>query len=273
MQYTKIILSAAMLAMAVPALAQEEKPVNEKKSYEVSIDGDGVYIGTSREKEEKKDKAFRITFAMLDIGVNTLVDKTNYGSTITKQQLNVSPELQNENLFSLRTGKSINVNVWPVMAKLRVLKGDAQKIYISTGVGLQMYNFRFNKDISHLNITTPEVIVDSVNFSKNKLGFTYLSVPLNFTFKTKLAEKAWLVYGVGVTGGYRISSWTKQISDERGKQKNHDDFMFQKFNSCISGEIGLDGYFRLYATYQVTPLQTEGLAQHPLCIGIRFGGI
>ena len=136
-----------------------------------------------------------------------------------------------------------------------------------------MYNFRFSKDISYLNETTPTVIMDSVHFSKNKLAFSYLSVPLNIVFKTRLAEKTWLVYGAGVTGGYRISSWTKQKSEARGKQKNHDDFNMNDFNVCLTGEIGLDSYFRLFVSYQVTPLHETYLDQHPLCIGFRFGGI
>ena len=117
------------------------------------------------------------------------------------------------------------------------------------------------------------VVVDTIGFTKNQLGFTYLTVPLQFTFKTKLAEKAWLVYGAGISGGYRIASWTKQISAERGKDKNHDKFNFNDFNTCVTGEIGLDGYFRLYASYQLTSLHENALDQKPFCIGIRIGGI
>jgi len=78
---------------------------------------------------------------------------------------------------------------------------------------------------------------------------------------------------VGITGGYRLSSWTKQISDQKGLQKNHDKFNFSDFNSCITAEFGLDDYFRLYASYQVTPLQENALDQRPFSIGLRFGGL
>ena len=77
----------------------------------------------------------------------------------------------------------------------------------------------------------------------------------------------------GVSGGYRLSSWTKQISDERGKQKNHDQFNFNDFNACLTAEVGIDNIFRLYASYQVTPLHENVLEQYPFSIGIRFGGI
>ena len=81
------------------------------------------------------------------------------------------------------------------------------------------------------------------------------------------------MYGAGVTGGYRISSWTKQISSERGKVKNHDAFNFSDFNACLTGEIGIDGIFRIYASYQVTSLHESALDQRPFCIGLRFGGV
>jgi hypothetical protein len=98
-------------------------------------------------------------------------------------------------------------------------------------------------------------------------------MPLNLTAKTRISKKTWLVYGAGVTGGYRISSLTKQRSNERGQQKNHDSFNFNDFNACVTGEIGISGVFRIYATYQVTALHNTALDQHPLCIGLRFGGV
>jgi hypothetical protein len=230
-------------------------------------------ITISMGSDMKDDKTFSIEFGMIDLGVNVLHDKTDYTSPAAQAFLKVSPELKNENLFSLRNSKSINVNIYPVLAKWRVVHTEGQRIYLTAGVGLQMYNFRFNKNITYLNKTTPEVISDTILFTKNKLAFTYLSVPLMATFKTKLAPKAWLVYGVGITGGYRIDSWTKQVSGQFGKVKNHDSFNFSDFNSCLTAEIGLDNYFRLYASYQLTALQENALDQHPLCIGLRIGGM
>jgi hypothetical protein len=93
------------------------------------------------------------------------------------------------------------------------------------------------------------------------------------TLKTKLSKDIWLVYGAGITAGYRIASWTKQVSAEKGKQKDHDQYNFNNFNSCVTAEVGLEGYFRLYASYQLTALHEDILDQHPYCIGVRFLGI
>ncbi|RYE25791.1 MAG: hypothetical protein EOP51_02915 [Sphingobacteriales bacterium] len=270
MKLTYLLLAAILLSTT--AFAQE-------KTDKLVISGDGISIEKGTDKDgnggkKAEDKKFSLEVAMIDIGINSLNDKTDYTTAAARNFLQVPATIQNDNLFSMRTGKSINVNIAPVMGKWRVLKTKGQKIYLGLGVGLQMYNFRFNKNISYVNNSNPAVILeDSIGFTKNKLGLTYLTVPLMATFKTKLADKAWLVYGVGVSAGYRIDSWTKQISSARGKDKNHDAFNLNDFNTCISGEIGLDDYFRVFASYQLTALHTNALDQHPFSIGIRFGGL
>src|SRR5690606_6014993 len=160
---------------------------------------DGIRISTNA-KDTTKDKVFDVQFGMLDLGINYLDDKTNYKDPGLAGFLQVTGEMRNKSLFSLREGKSINVNIYPVLAKYRLFQSRGQKVFLSAGVGLQMYNFRFNKPVSYQNITEPAVFLnDSLHFSKNKLGFTYLSVPLMLTFKTRIAHKTWLVYGGGIS--------------------------------------------------------------------------
>jgi len=168
------------------------------------------------------------------------------------------------------------------MVKARLYKSAGQTITLASGIGLQLYNFRFTKPISYRADPTPGVVMDSISFSKNKLALNYLTVPLMINAKTKIAggkglgqnsSGYWLTYGIGISGGYLLNSWTKQISDERGKEKNHDPFNFRKTNLCVNGELGLDGYIRLYASYQLTSLHEGGLDQHPFSIGVRFLGI
>jgi hypothetical protein len=224
-------------------------------------------------KEENSNEKFSVHWGMLDLGINSLKDNTDYNSLAAQSFLNVPEGMKNSNLFNLDQGKSVNVNIYPIVTKYRLLKTHNQRIYLMSGVGFQVYNFRFTKPVTYANNTNPEVFLDTIGFKKNKLSVNYLTIPLELVFKTRLGSKNWLVYGVGVSGGYRLSSWMKQISSERGKEKDHDKFNLNDFNGCIMGEIGLDGYFRLYASYQVTSLQENSLDQHPLSIGIRFMGI
>jgi hypothetical protein len=242
-------------------------------NYSLSVGGGGVRISSKKRDEAAEKRRLHVHFIMVDVGVNALNDRTDYSSPAAQQYLQVPANSKNSNLFSMRTSKSINVNVWPVLFDYTLHKSKSQKISLYSGVGMQFYNFRFNKDISFLNVTNPMVIEDSVKFSKNKLAFAYASIPLMVNFKTRLSKGFWLVYGVGAIGGYAFDTWTKQISDERGKQKNHDQFNFQRFNLNLSGEIGIDNYIRLYGTYQVNNMYKNSLVQNPYCIGIRFLGI
>ena len=233
----------------------------------------GVMISNNIKKTVLDNKRFTIHYLMFDLGINALHDGTDYGSAAAQQYLQVPADKQNANLFAMRSSKSINVNIWPVLFDYRLFKSEGQSISLYSGAGLQLYNFRFNKNISYLNETVPMIIEDSVQFSKNKLAFAYVSIPLMLNFKTKLAKRIHLVYGFGVIGGYAFDTWTKQISDERGKQKNHDQFNFQRFNLNLSGEIGISGYIRFYGTYQVSNMYKNSLVQNPYCIGIRFLGM
>lgn len=239
----------------------------------ISVGSGGIKVSSKRLDSLNQTRKMKVHFLMLDLGINALNDRTDYSSPAAQQYLQVGADRKNGNLFSLRQGKSINVNIWPVLFDFRLLRNRNQKISLYTGAGLQLYNFKFNRDISYLNETTPMVIEDSIKFSKNKLAFAYVSVPLMVNFKTRLSGNFWVTYGLGVIGGYCFDSWTKQISDERGKQKNHDQFNFQKFNLNLSGEIGINGYIRFYGTYQVTNMYQNSLVQNPYCIGIRFFGV
>jgi hypothetical protein len=235
----------------------------------IVISSSGVAVNNSKAFEKKVG----FQYLMLDLGVNALNDRTDYQSTAVKEYLQTPAEQQNANLYSLRMSKSINVNIWPVIVKFNLASTASQKVYFYSGAGMQFYNFRFNKNISHLSEPNPQVIGDSVSFSKNKLSFAYASIPLMFNFQTKLAGKTWLVYGVGAIGGYAFDIWTKQISNERGKQKNHDQFNFNRFNLNLCAEIGIKNILRFYGTYQVTNLYKNTMTQNPYCIGLRLFGV
>lgn len=287
MNTKQIILTAVLMSFGLKGICQHpdnmmagkdsthlsfsvSKDSTKKAKHAISIGSGGVNI----DEDAHDSAAVYVHWLMFDLGINALNDKTNYGDAAAQQYLDVPSGRKNADLFSLRPGKSVNVNIWPVLVNFRLMNGRHQKISFYTGAGLQLYNFRFTKTISYLNDTHPEVIMDSVDFSKNKLAFAYAAVPLMVNFKTRLStNNLWLTYGFGVIGGYCLDSWTKQISDERGKQKNHDAFNFKKFNLSLSAEIGIDNYIRFYATYQVTNLYKNALVQYPYAIGIRFFGI
>ncbi len=268
-----ICLVVTTLGYTSTSYSQDSKEKSKDNSVTISLTPGELSI-TKGKEDKKKESDVTMKFGVIDLGINSIRDNSDYSTAAAQAFLQVPDEIRNDNLFNLRTGKSWNVNIWPVLGSWKAVDGKKQKVVLGTGVGLQMYNFRFSKPVTYVNEVNPEVYLDSTrNITKNKLGLTYLSVPIMLNFKTKASKKLWVVYGVGITGGYRISSWMKQVSTQDGKQKNHDKFNLSDFNSCLTAEFGLDGYFRLFASYQITPLHESVLDQRPLSIGVRFGGI
>ncbi len=226
-----------------------------------------------KDDKNKTEGDFDTHWGILDLGFNTVADNTNYNSPAVKTFLNVPANRQNSSLLDLKQGKSINVNIYPFMETFYALKRKNQKINISTGIGLQLYNFRYDNPVTFTH-SPNTVVLDTVSFKKDKVAFDYLNVPLMITFKTRLHKDKWLVYGVGITAGYSIATWTKQ-EEGRHKMKLHDDFGFSNFNSCLTGEIGLSNTIRLYGTYQLTNMfgAATGMEQHPISFGFRFFAI
>ena len=242
------------------------------QAQSIAIGDGGLRISDTQDTSHRSN--VHVSFGMLDLGINTIVDKTNYASGGAQDFLqNIPAASRTEDLFAQRTGKSINVNIYPVVLSGKILNRPRQRISLGTAIGLQLYNFRWNKPVTYRNVVEPDVILDSLHFSKNKLAFNYLTIPVMINFRTSISKEYSILYGVGVSGGFLLSSWTKQISSEYGKQKNHDEFNFRRYNVCINGEIGLPPFLRLYASYQLTALAKDGLDQHPFCIGVRFLGM
>jgi hypothetical protein len=243
----------------------------KKGGGSLSLSTDGLNITLKGDSLKKEKNKFSGSFCLVDVGATIMMDNTNYSDARVTSLLAVPQNRQNKSLFDMRTAKSVNVNVYPWMIKYKAVRTKNQRIYISSGLGLQLYNFRYENPITFTR-NPVAVALDTISFKKNKLALNYLSIPLMVTFKTKLSKDNWLVYGAGITEGFLLDSWTKQESGPRGKVKVYDRFGLADFNTCISAEIGLEGIVRLFATYQVTSLFNNGLDQHPVTIGFRFGG-
>jgi len=216
---------------------------------------------------------------IVDLGFANYEDQTNYanvpGSFFANRpgQPNIGA-----NDFKLRTGKSINVNIWFFMQKLNLVK---HKLNLKYGMGLELNNYRYKSAISYqengqnpyppYNINTGAFVLrDSVSFSKNKLALDYITVPfmLNFTSNPVYRNKG-LSLSAGVSAGYLYSQRNKQISDERGKQKNKGDYDFKRFKFSYIAELGL-GPVRLYGSYSPTSIYKNSLDIRPYTVGIRF---
>lgn len=270
-----IYLTLAALLVAGAGFAQTDSTKNDVDTIKVGgiiIIKKNKDVGTGTEvkigKVVKKPSNLSTNWWIFDFGFANVNDETKYGSAHAAQYLRTirpGEAAFTKDDMKLRAGKSSNVNLWIVMQKLNIAKGYVNLKY---GVGLEMFNFRYENNISY-HKNPSYIFRDSVNFSKNKLYAGYVSVPLMLNFNTNPGRKKGLSISAGVSAGYLIASRNKQVSAERGKVKVKDDFDLEKFRLAYIGELGI-GPVRLYGSYSMRPMHQKGLDQNPYAVGIRF---
>ena len=194
----------------------------------------------------------------LSIGYNAWLDN---GSTALS--------LSNNNL-ELINSKSTHVN----LSYVNYFKIYKNFIQFSAGVGIDWNNYRFSKNITlSPKADSMNLVVDNINYSKNKLMAKYVTVPLQLHFATKPNKKGDML-GVagGVELGYLLNGRQKQISEEKGKQKIDDDYNLAdlRLGYTLCANYGNTG---IYAKYypNSTFKETQGPNLNTFCIGFKFG--
>lgn len=180
-----------------------------------------------------------------------------------------SPTTPASSVLKLNNLKSSNVNVWLVQQKVNLYQHQWNVKY---GVGFEMYNFRFEENVSFRN-TYPNIIMDNVTFSKNKLFVKYLTIPLQLNFTPNPKNKKGFTASLGVSAGYLLKARNKQISNERGKEKINGNFNLNDWRLATIGEVGI-GKLSIYGSFGLTNLFEKdngyGFNVNPYAIGIRF---
>ncbi|MBX9732526.1 MAG: PorT family protein [Chitinophagaceae bacterium] len=218
-----------------------------------------------------KKKNISTNWWIFDLGFANLRDNTNYGFAQAGSYFKTFRPADgpvNQNSYRLNTGKTSNVNIWFFMQKLNVSK---HVLNLKYGLGLEMYNFRYDTRLSYRKDPVPFVYNDSIGFSKNKLFASYLTVPLMINVNTTPNKRNGFSFSAGVSAGYLVGSRNKQISGERGKQKINGNFDMEPWRVAAIGELGI-GPVRLYGSYSLNRLQKDvtRLEQFPYAIGLRF---
>ena len=281
-----IVSMVAMVCIAVAGTAQsssetdtikvgnfviiKKKGADDNSAGSVRINKDNYNL-LRVERRPAKRKNLSTNWWIVDLGFANMRDNTDYGYAQAGSYFRTFRPQDgpvNENSYRLNTGKSSNVNLWFFMQKLNVSKNVLNLKY---GLGLEMYNFRYDSRISYNNDPTPYVFNDSIGFTKNKLYAGYLTVPFMININTTPDKRKGFSFSAGVSAGYLIASRNKQISAERGKVKEKADFYMEPFRLAAIGEIGL-GPVRLYGSYSLNKLQKDvtRLEQYPFVVGVRL---
>ncbi len=276
----KIYLALAVLCLTISGFAQSEATKTSTDSVQNTTDtikvGNFIIIRKNKGKSEdnsstevtverkpEKPGKIKTNWFIFDLGFANTYDKTNYTNLNTTDYLR-SPLTKDD--FKLRAIKSSNVNIWLVMQKINLIKGYVNLKY---GLGLEMFNFRYESPINYGKDSRPYIFRDTISFTKNKLYAGYATVPFMLNFNTTPGRKKGLSLSVGMSAGYLIGSHDKQISGERGKDKTHGNLGLEQFRLAYIGELGI-GSIRLFGSYSITKLHEKILEQYPYSLGIRF---
>ncbi|MBL7728176.1 MAG: outer membrane beta-barrel protein [Dinghuibacter sp.] len=282
----RFLLIALCFSVSAAVMAQNEG--DRKKSDTIRVGG--LIIVTNKDKNKEKDnKNVDITIRKgnkewdepkrkrkrsnvknnwfgVDLGFTNWQDETVYTSADAQQMLRPSGTRPAPSAgdFKLRTGKSVNVNVWIFTQRVSLIK---HVLNLKYGIGMELNNFRFKTPLSFKDGNPPTVILDSVSFSKNKLAVDYVTVPLMLNINP--SGRGGFGISGGISVGYRYSARNKQVSDPRGKEREKGDFGLNPWKLAVIGDIGWSG-LRLYGSYSLTNLFEKGLNMTPYSIGLRF---
>jgi hypothetical protein len=279
-------LSVVLLLSAISLNAQKDSTAKQLDTLQIGgftivRDGESAKQSTSSSRTNynqiwvsrsaKKNKSISTNWLIFDLGFANYRDLTNYSNAQAGSYLKImrpGDPAVNEGTTTLNTGKSSNVNIWLFMQRASLSKNVLNLKY---GLGLEMYNFRYDSRISFRNAPAPMAFNDSISFTKNKLYAGYITVPLMININTQPNSRRGLIMSVGMSAGYLLASRNKQVSGDRGKQKYKGDLALEPWRLAAIGEIGL-GPVRLYGSYSLNQLQKTytRMEQYPYTIGIRF---
>ena len=142
-------------------------------------------------------------------------------------------------------------------------------VNLKYGLGIELNNYRYRENIKFQDSKNPLVIMDNVDYKKNKLAADYLTVPLMLNFNFTPNKKNGFGFSVGASLGYLYSARQKTISDDFGKKKDREDFDLKDWKVSYVGEVSL-GFVRLYGSYATESIFKNALDHTPYNVGLRL---
>lgn len=281
----KIFTLLVMLGTCISGFSQADTTGKKSRSAE----GDTIRIGgmviirkpgsthVETDKEYKMqnrrgDKPSNLTtnFWIFDIGFSNFQDNTNYASAAAQAYAPGS----NAAWFSLKDGKSRNVNVWFFMQKLNMVK---HVVNLKYGLGLELNNYRFKYQLRFQENTAaipnpPRVIYDTAHgrtYEKDKLAADYLTVPMMINFNFTPNRNKGFGLSAGISAGYLYSARNKTITSDENKLKAKDDFDLQRWKLSYIAELSL-GSVKFYGSFAMKNMFERGLNFKPYNFGFRF---
>lgn len=246
-----------------------QPPVDdEKKSTEIEIGSKKIIIQDGdKDKMKKKDRRKRknvdTDFLEVDFGMNWLSQAGEF---------NLPAHLRG---LETNAWGSFNIGLNFFTTRVNLIK---HHLNLLTGVTVDLNQYKFSNNTTlvpdQLELNN-FITNDSIDFKKSKLYSSYVQIPLMLQFQTAPGRKSRNFHiAIGGFGGLRIASHTKQVSDERGKQKIWDDYNLNNVRYGITGRIGYRG-LQFYANYNLSSMFRDDVQLPeitPLTVGISLTG-
>ena len=269
-----LLLTNVITAQTKDSTDVKPPMVIDGKKMKITIDTKGKSDKTAK-KTKKKTYARRIydtddetknngrDWFNFDLGFNFLANN----GTLDMPEPYKGLELQN--------GKGCNFNLKIYQQSISLVP---QQLYFVYGAGIDWNNYRFRdnvdliKDADSLKYT----LNTTIDYKKNKLVSTYLTIPLLIKYKFKENKKGdAFQIAAGPQFGYLLNSHTKQKWDQGGdqKKKTNGDFNLSEFRIGYSLYLGYEG-INFYARYYPESAfkQSKGPDVNTVCVGLAIGG-
>jgi hypothetical protein len=150
-------------------------------------------------------------------------------------------------------------------------------INLVTGLGFEFDHFALQKNVSLRTDSSYTTATNSspINYRKNNLNESLLTLPLMFDFNTSGNANRSVHIAVGVLGGLKIGSRTRQkyidFNGETVKLTKSNDYNLDPFRYSLSARIGY-GAFTVYANYSLSEFFKSGRGPqlYPVTAGINI---
>src|SRR5688572_25379200 len=158
--------------------------------------------------KRKKPSNVSTNWWIVDVGFANYNDETAYGSAAAQA---FAPGSTKER-FELRTGKSVNVNIWLFMQRLNLIR---HAVNLKYGLGLELNNYRFEDETIQFQ-KKPTLITfnPTKDVRKNKLAADYITVPVMLNFNFTPGKEKGFGFSAGMSGGYLYSARQKTKGDD-----------------------------------------------------------
>ncbi len=209
-------------------------------------------------KKYRSRRNTKTRFGLIDFGTSGMATPETY-----RLENGIDP-------FELRPWKSTNINLHFVQQRVSLAGGYFNLVY---GLTWEMHRAFFDNPVVLLP-DTPEAtfeFIPDANFKKNRLSYSYLTVPLMFNIKSnpRYSYRS-LHISAGVYAGVLLGANFK-TKEKGNKEKTRDNFGLNTWRYGLRAELGY-GPVILYGTMALNDLFDEdkdgGYEVTPFSVGL-----